>query len=405
MTKRQNQEKQIVMNSIFRKGLRIKAIYPQFLLGLLIILNVACTKTQEESLNEKGLKDYYDGYYKIGVAIPSQYLNDTVEGQFIARHFNSMTMENEMKWMHIHPSLGEYNFEPADKFVNWGTEHGMFLVGHTLVWHSQLAPDVFKREETGNPAVDTLLVDSLTLMTRMKDHIETIVGRYKGKIQSWDVVNEALEEDGSLRKSNFYNIAGEGFIEKAFEWANQADPDAELYYNDYNLVEPAKRDGAIEIVKGLKEKGLRIDGVGVQAHWELNYPSLEKIEEAILKYSEQGVKVMFTELDVSVLPSPWRMPSADVSIKFENNPTMNPYPDGIPDSVNAALAKRYADIFALFNKHKDKISRVTFWGLHDGVSWKNDFPIQGRTDYTLLFDRNLEPKEAYTEVINLVKEQ
>jgi len=243
----------------------------------------------------------------------------------------------------------------------------------------------------------------LTLINRIHDHISTIVGRYKDKVDGWDVVNEALNEDGSLRESNFLKIAGDGFIANAFEFAHEADPQAELYYNDYNLVEPAKRDGAVRLVKSLKDKGIRIDGVGIQAHWELNYPSLEEIEKSIMAYSELGVKVSFTELDISVLPSPWRMPSADVSIRFENNETMNPYPNGLPDSVQTALADRYKDIFALFNKHKDKIERVTFWGLHDGASWKNGFPIRGRTDYPLLFNRNLEPKKAYWAVVDLVK--
>jgi endo-1,4-beta-xylanase len=168
---------------------------------------------------------------------------------------------------------------------------------------------------------------------------------------------------------------------------------------------PAKRDGAVRIVRALQEKGVRVDGVGIQAHWELNYPSIAEIENSILAYSELGVKVMFTELDISVLPSPWRMPSADISIRFENNETMNPYPDGLPDSVDVALAERYRDIFALFNKHQDKISRVTFWGLHDGISWKNGFPIRGRTDYPLLFDRELKPKKAYWEIVGLKDER
>jgi endo-1,4-beta-xylanase len=215
-------------------------------------------------------------------------------------------------------------------------------------------------------------------------------------------VNEALNADGSLRESNFLKIAGEGYIEKAFEFANEADPVAELYYNDYNMTEPAKRAGAIDLIKKLQQKGIRIDGVGLQAHWGLDYPSLKHIEESINDYVALGIKVMFTELDISVLPSPWRMPSADISIRFENNETMNPYVNGMPDSIDVALAKRYKNIFALFNKHQDKISRVTFWGLHDGDSWKNGFPIKGRTDYPLLFDRDLKPKKAYAEVVDLL---
>jgi len=366
------------------------------LLGFMLVFAVACN-------SEKGLKDYYKDYYYIGVAVPPQFLEPGKELDLIKKEFNSLTSENDMKWMNIHPEIDKYDFTVADRLVEVGDSNNMFVIGHTLVWHSQLAPWVFKRTETGDPAVDTLLVDSLTLINRIHDHISTIVGRYKDKVDGWDVVNEALNEDGSLRESNFLKIAGDGFIANAFEFAHEADPQAELYYNDYNLVEPAKRDGAVRLVKSLKDKGIRIDGVGIQAHWELNYPSLEEIEKSIMAYSELGVKVSFTELDISVLPSPWRMPSADVSIRFENNETMNPYPNGLPDSVQTALADRYKDIFALFNKHKDKIERVTFWGLHDGASWKNGFPIRGRTDYPLLFNRNLEPKKAYWAVVDLVK--
>jgi len=304
-----------------------------------------------------------------------------------------------MKWQRIHPTLNEYDFDPADKLVVFAETNNMKVIGHTLVWHSQLGKGVFVPEGAKDESV---LVDSAELMNRIKEHIFTVAGRYKGKIHGWDVVNEALNEDGTLRETNFLKIAGDGYIQKAFEFAHEADPNAELYYNDYNMVEPAKRQGAIKLIRNLQEKGAQVDGVGIQAHWELNYPSLEEIEKSILAYSELGVMVMFTELDISVLPSPWRMPSADVSMRFENNETMNPYPNRLPDSVNTALAQRYRDIFALFNKHKDKVSRVTFWGLHDGVSWKNGFPIRGRTDYPLLFDRQMKPNKAYDEILNLV---
>ncbi len=343
---------------------------------------------------KSSLKAAFKNKYLIGVAVNRSQIHqkDEKETKLITSQFNSLTAENDMKWMHIHPEKDKFNFEHADALVKLGEDNDMFVVGHTLIWHSQLAQWVFKADDGGT-------IDRVELKNRMKDHIYAIVGRYKGRIKGWDVVNEALEEDGSFRKSKFLEIAGESFIEKAFQYAHDADPEAELYYNDYNLVNEDKRDGAIEIVKNLKSKGIRIDGVGIQAHWELNYPSLEKIEEAIEMYAEQGVKVMFTELDISPLPSPWRMPTAEVSVKFKNNPTMNPYPDELPDSMQVKLADRYAEIFELFNKHADKISRVTFWGLHDGVSWKNDFPIRGRTDYTLLFDRQLKPKMAFDKVI------
>ena len=150
---------------------------------------------------------------------------------------------------------------------------------------------------------------------------------------------------------------------------------------------------------------MRIDAVGIQAHWDLNFPTIEEIEKSIIQFSRLGIKVMFTELDVSVLPAPLNMPSADINVRYENNEKMNPYRDGLPESVKEKLAERYRDIFAIFNKYSDKISRVTFWGLYDGVSWKNNFPIYGRTDYPLLFDRKMKPKKAYFEVIGLMTEK
>jgi endo-1,4-beta-xylanase len=345
------------------------------------------------------LKDAYKDKFLIGVAMnrPQANHQKKEEVDLIKKHFNSIVAENDMKWGLIHPQKDQYNFEHADKLVAFGQENNMFVVGHALIWHSQLAPWVFKAD-------DGTTIDRAELEKRMQDHIQTIVARYKGKVHGWDVVNEALAEDGTLRNSQFLQVGGETFIEKAFEFAHKANPNVELYYNDYNLVYAAKRDGAIRIIKNLKEKGLRIDAVGIQGHWGLTYPSLEEIETAIEMYAAEGVKVMITELDISALPSPFHMPTADVSVRFQNSPTMNPYPDGLPDSVQTQLAERYADVFRIFNKHADKISRVTLWGLHDGISWKNNFPIRGRTDYPLLFDRKLHDKKALDAVIKTASE-
>ncbi|WP_349523934.1 endo-1,4-beta-xylanase [Muricauda sp. NFXS6] len=366
---------------------------------ILLVAAFALAPNQSKAQKEASLKDAFKDKFLMGVAINRSQINQSNQEEIdlITSQFNALTAENDMKWMYIHPKQDAYNFEQADKLVELAEENDMFVVGHTLVWHSQLAPWVFTSDNG-----DT--IDNAKLTDRIQKHIATIVGNYKGKIDAWDVVNEALEEDGSYRKSPFFKIGGEAFIEKAFQFANAADPEAELYYNDYNLITPAKRDGAIRIINNLKSKGIKIDGVGVQAHWSLEGPSIEEIETAIEMYAETGVKVMFTELDISVLPSPWNSPTADISARFENNPTMNPYPNGLPDSVQTQLAKRYEEIFKLFNKHSDKISRVTFWGLHDGLSWKNNFPIRGRTDYTLLFDREMKPKKAFDAVINSAKD-
>lgn len=364
---------------------------------LLILLFLSCNPKPAESVDiEKGLKDYYKDNFLVGAAIFPGLFDNPVSAELIKSHFSTITPENEMKWGSLHPVLDQYRFERADKIAEFAEANRIKLIGHALVWHSQLGQGVFTKEGSSEQ------VDKETLLNRIKDHIFKVAGRYKGKVHGWDVVNEALNEDGSMRESGFYKIAGDEFIEKAFEYAHLADPDAELYYNDYNLVIPEKRAGAIRIVKKLKEKGLRIDAVGVQAHWDMIFPELIEIENTIQQFSELGVKVMFTELDVSVLPSPWNTPSADIGIRHERNEEMNPYKEGLPESVSDELAKRYRDIFMIFNRHKDKISRVTFWGLHDGISWKNNFPIPGRADYPLLFDREMKPKKAYFSIVDLM---
>jgi endo-1,4-beta-xylanase len=348
----------------------------------------------------RSLKDAFEGKFLVGVALNRSqiYQRNAEEARLIAGQFNAVTAENDMKWMNIHPQKDQFNFEHADKFVALAESNHMFAVGHTLVWHKQLAPWVLKSDDGGE-------IDSAELINLIKEHIQTIVGRYKGRVNGWDVVNEALDEDGSLKKSEFLKIAGPTFIDKAFQFARAADPGAQLYYNDFNLATPAKRDGAIRLIKDLQRKGIRVDGVGMQAHWGLTHPSLKEIEDAITMFGDIGVQVMFTEMDISVLPTPSRKPTADVSTRFESAPALDPYVKGLPDSVQHTLADRYAAIFRLFSKHADKISRVTFWGLHDGVSWKNNFPVRGRTDYTLLFDRQLKPKEAFRAVIDVAGEK
>jgi endo-1,4-beta-xylanase len=277
----------------------------------------------------------------------------------------------------------------GDKFVEYGQKNNMYIVGHTLIWHSQLPRFVGKIKSA----------DSLKLF--MTDHINTVAGRYTGKIDSWDVINEAIEDDGTFRKSIFYKLLGEDFIKMSFDLAAKADPKAELYYNDYNNEQPIKRKATIEMIKKLKASGTKIDGVGIQGHWSINSLKVQDIEDAIVEYAALGLKVAFTELDLTVLPNPWDLKGADVNQNFENNPKMNPYPKELPDSVQTTLAQKYEELFKVFLKHQDKIDRITFWGVADGHSWLNGWPVRGRTNYPLLFDRNFEPKKAYQAVMNL----
>ncbi|HLR26907.1 MAG TPA: endo-1,4-beta-xylanase [Fodinibius sp.] len=363
-------------------------------------------KTAENSASEepRSLAEAYEGMFKIGVAVNGW----QVEGEdpqslpLITKHFNTITAENLMKWSPIHPEPNKYTFDAADRFVAFGEQHDMFIVGHTLVWHSQI-PDWTFEDESGDE------LGREALLQRMKDHISTVVDRYKGRVDAWDVVNEAATWSDGLRKSKWLEIIGKEYIDKAFQYTHAVDPDAELYYNDYNLWAPDKRKTVVKMVKRLKENHVPIHGVGMQGHYGLESPSLKQIEESIKAFSELGVKVMITELDVSVLPS-----REDANISYnpdegdgadnEVPEALNPYKEGLPDSVHQQLRDRYVQLFELFKKHQDKIDRVAFWGLNDRQSWLNNFPIPGRTDYPLLFDREYQPKPALYGVLEVAED-
>ncbi|WP_289040466.1 endo-1,4-beta-xylanase [uncultured Zobellia sp.] len=337
------------------------------------------------------LKKVYEKDFYIGAAVNDRIItgNDAKAIKVLKGDFNSLSPENVMKWEALHPSPDTYNFEMADKYVALGKKNNMHIVGHTLLWHSQIGQWM------------NSVKDSAQMANYIKEHITTVADRYKGKIDSWDVVNEALNEDGSLRESVFLEVMGERYLEFAFKMAEKADPSAELYYNDYNMWNPKKREGAIRLIENLQKNGAKIHGVGMQAHWGLTEPSLEEVEASIVAYAKLGIKVAITELDVTVLPNPWELEGAEISQNFENSEEMNPYPDALPDSVEIQLAERYRDIFKLFLKHSDKIDRVTFWGVNDRSSWLNNWPIKDRTNYPLLFDREYKTKKAYYAVTGL----
>ncbi len=358
----------------------------------ILITTFSCKEVNTSGSSKAiNLKDVYKENFYIGVAVNENQIleNDSLEATRIENEFNSITAENIMKSMFIHPVKDSFDFKLTDKFVALGEKNNMFIHGHTLIWHSQLSPWF------------TEIKDSTEMANAMEHHIKTIVGRYKGKINSWDVVNEALNEDGTLRKTVFLDVLGEDYLPLAFKWAFEADANTELYYNDYNMTNEEKRNGAIKMIKHIQEKGIKVDGIGMQGHWGLEKPSIEDIEKSILDYASLGVKVAITELDINVLPSPWDLVGADVNQNFEGSKKMNPYPKNLSDSIQTKFANRYQDIFKLFLKHQDKISRVTFWGVNDGQSWLNDWPIKGRTNYPLLFDRELKPKAAYDSIVAL----
>ncbi len=340
------------------------------------------------------LKDAFREHFLMGAAIGRFQMSgrDSSGLMLVEKHFNSITPANMMKWERIHPRPGVYNFEPVDRFIEFGETHDMYIVGHTLIWHNQ-TPDWVFEDGAGNPAVRD------TLIRRMRDHIFTVMGRYKGRVHAWDVVNEAMGNDGNIRRSPWSGIIGDDFVRLAFEFAREADPEAILIYNDYSLPDPEKRDGVVRMIKALQSEGVRVDAVGLQGHYQLDYPTMSALDACILAFSELGCRIHITELDINVLPNPSGRMDADIRRSEEFQAKYNPYTDGLPDSVQARLTEQYASLFKTFVRHADKIDRVTFWGIHDGSSWKNNWPVRGRTNYPLLFDRQYQPKPAFEAVL------
>ena len=339
------------------------------------------------------LKELYKEEFLLGGALNKDLIagNDPKAAQLAIKQYNSATAENAMKWSLIQPKPGEFNWKPADDFMTFCEENEMTPIGHTLVWKSQVPGWVFK-DETGNQ------ISREALLVRMENHISKVVGRYKGRIHGWDVVNEALNEDGTLRRINWGKVIGEGkesqkydHIEYAFRYAHAADPNAELYYNDYNLdTKREKCDGAVAIVKHLQSKGVRIDGVGIQLHAGLagnTYPDPADLEYAINSFAALGVKVMITELDMKTKRTGYR--GADINM-MNHRATQDD--QALTAETQRMVADKYAEIFKIALKYKEVISRVTLWGVYDGRSWISGSP--------LLFDTQYQPKEANYSVIN-----
>ena len=349
-----------------------------------------CSNEPANTTSSQGqfsLKDAFNEKFHIGAAVNELHIADDKERAMLAQHYNTVTPENMMKWEEIHPQSEQFSFSRPDSLVAFSESLGIKIVGHTLVWHSQTPDWVFYHQDGKRKSREELLA-------LMKSHIEAVAGRYKGRIYAWDVVNEAFNEDGTLRQSLWYDIIGDDYLDMAFEYASEAAPNAKLYYNDYNLFKPAKREGVIELVERLKSKGIQIDGVGMQAHYALDYPDFSDVEASIEAFAATGVDVMITELDISVLPFPDdENMGADVGLSIALQDEYNPYTEALPKEKYDELASRYEALFAIFNRHSDKIGRVTFWGIHDAHSWRNGWPMPGRKDYPLLFghDKQLKP--------------
>jgi endo-1,4-beta-xylanase len=361
----------------------------------LSVLLVACAAYAQPT---PSLKETFQGIFKIGAALnTAQFEERDKRGvPIITAQFNTISPENVLKWGIVHPQPTTYNFGPGDAYVAFGEKHHMFIVGHCLVWHSQTPSWVFQ-DEQGKPLTRDALLE------RMHEHIRSVVGRYKGRIGGWDVVNEALNEDGTMRDSQWRKIIGDDYLIKAFQFAHEADPKAELYYNDYALENEAKRKGAAALIRKLQSAGVTVTAIGLQGHDRLDWPTVQQQSETIETFRALGIKVNITELDVDVLPRTRRGNSADVAATAAGGASSNPYTDGLPEDVQQKLAERYAELFRVFVKYKGTITRVTFWGVTDGDSWLNNFPTRGRTNYPLLFDRQGHPKAAFDAVLKTAR--
>jgi len=328
------------------------------------------------------LHEVFQDRFLIGVSIEREKLpdgNNPTPHQELLTHFNALTPENDMKWERVQPTEGNFNFEAADALLSYTEKHQKKLTGHTLVWHRQTPDWVFK-DSNGDPAPRELVV------SRLRNHIHTVMQRYQGRVAGWDVVNEALSNSPNeyLRDSPWLRAIGEDYVALAFKFAREADPDAKLYYNDYALEYPHKRAKMIRLMNELKAADALPDAVNLQGHYFLATPTIRQIEDTLEAITDLGLQTNISELDVSL---------------FRFLQTDNPYPISAPAEVLKKQARRYGELFTLFSQHKAKIGRVTFWNLHDGVSWLNYEPVPGRTDYPLLFDRDGKPKPAFFQVI------
>jgi GH35 family endo-1,4-beta-xylanase/enterochelin esterase-like enzyme len=354
------------------------------LLGLCILS--VCTVANAQPI-EKSLKEAYKDYFMIGVAVNQRNISDAEQAALVKKEFNSMTAENDMKPVSVHPEEGKWTWERADKIADFCRQNGIKLRGHTLMWHNQMCDWMFYDKKHN-------LVKKEVLFARMRDHIHTVVNRYKDVVYCWDVFNECIADGGRrpgakdqpLRESTFYKICGnDEFIRKAFEYAREADSNALLFYNDYNECDPVKRDRIYEMVKNMKAAGVPIDGIGMQGHYNIYGPSEEDMEAAVSKYAEIVDHIHVTELDIRVNEE------MGGQLRFSRN-------DGVQVTNDQKLLQeaQYAALFRVMRRHADKVDCVTFWNLSDRDSWL------GANNYPLPFDREYKPKNVYRVIRDFI---
>jgi endo-1,4-beta-xylanase len=365
-----------------------------------IIISALCAVALP--LHAQSLAEAYRDYWYTGVSVNQWEVEGDQESHWdvITKNFNWVVAENCMKCEVIHPQEGVYDFTLADKFVDKAKAAGLKVQGHCLIWHSQCAP-WFHFDKDGK------LVSREELKKRMREHIYTIVSHFKGRIDAWDVCNECFEDDGFPRKSLFWQILGTDYIPLAFQYAHEADPNVQLFYNDYSMNKPAKVEGVANFFRPLIEQGLPVTAIGMQGHMILEDAKelLPQYDHSIKTIAALGVPTFFSELDLSVLPNPYGFSGANVSDRFTYTPEKDPFKEGLTKEKEAEINQYWVDFYKMLIPHKDNILRVNFWCLNDANSWRNDFPIQGRSDYATLYDRQNQPKGMIQEIINLVKPQ
>lgn len=350
----------------------------------------------------QSLKVAFEPHFRVGVAVSPFNFGDAAIVELIEQQFNHLSPENLLKWSSIQREPGSYNFESADQYVAFGEERGMTVYGHVLVWHQQVPSWVFQADVT-NPDSDVVSRDEL--LARLTEYITTVGGRYGGRIQYWDVVNEAFNDDGSLRDTPWRRILGDDYIATVFQLADSLLPDSKLVYNDYSLASAPKRAGALKMIADLKSRGIRIDAVGEQGHYNRNYPDASQFNQMFEDFRKLDIAVLVTELDVDVLPNAQNIQGADLDMIANYEEMYDPFKACLPETADAWLTARWQSLFDVMVAHSDIIDAVTFWGVSDAYSWLNHWPVQGRTNYPLLFNRDLSAKTALRSVLGTATAQ
>ena len=334
-------------------------------------------------------------HFKIGVAVGGRTSSgqDAAAAALALQQYNRATPENAFKWQSIQRQPGVFDFVQAETFLDFAEQTGMEVHGHTIVWHQQVPGWVFQAPG-GGPATRELLLE------RLEEHMAALAARLGDRVHYWDVVNEAFNDDGSLRSTNWLTIIGDDYMEQAFALAGRYFPNAKLVYNDFSMENTGKRDAVARMVRDFQSKGIRIDAVGSQGHFQLGSPSVAAIQSSIQILADTGVEVLISEMDVDVLPPAGANQGADLSVNAQLSAQLNPYSECLPPLVEQQAAERWGSIFDMFVQNKDKVRSVTLWGLSDGHSWLNNWPVNGRTNYALLFNRDLQAKSSWQAVID-----